>query len=736
MRMKRKHGQRSGLPAKKEILDYLSAEEYRPRDAAGLARAMDVGKRGMDGFHRILRELENDGAVRTVKGRYEAVLRRGERKETGVIHVNKAGFGFVETGETADVYIPPEELNGAVSGDTVEISITAGERRAGRGPSGSVVRVTKRAGDVFTGVFYTAGKTGGYVLTEAPSLADGIDVAEESAKNARNGDWVQIRITKWPDRRRNASGEILKAHGEAGTWKAELSSTVSQFGLQMEFPEDCLREARACNRMDPGAAMPARADYRSLYTITIDPEDANDFDDAISLEKTRDGWKLYVHIADVAFYVKPGSAIDREARTRGTSVYLPGLAVPMLPPEVTGQICSIREKTDKPALTVAIEYTQDGERKSYRIAQSMINSDLRLNYNEVQEQVSKNGGREQTTRETGEKLAEMSDFAQVLRMRRIQDGAINLDIAKPHAVFDVDGRLRSIELISSNEAYQLVEEYMLAANQCVAEYLALWKLPGIYRIHDEPDIADMEAFGMFASQYGLTLAQPYTRKKLQKVIAKARQMACSGVIQMFLLRKMKRAVYSETVKEHYALAFNKYLHFTSPIRRYPDLFVHQVLRELIAANDNDLRPERKPVTPEEIRTFTNTDKARLALECSERERAAADAEDRLLRFRQIEHIRKNMHKVWNGVITGMASASLEVELEECWATGTVYMNKRRGKGYRYDRDRKVLSSKKQGRDFRLGDRIKVVVTRADIISQEIELKMTGKGLKSAAQKKK
>jgi ribonuclease R len=717
---RRNDGQTVGA---EDVVAFMSQPDYSPLRARPLGRALGVTDEDMDGFLRELARLEKSGIVKLAAGRNYMLGKTAPiHLVIGKILVKDGGFGFVAVEGQEDVFVPPGDLGGAITGDVVQVSLSEDKGRNRKGPSGKVIRVVERGTSALTGIFYPMHGKGGYVLADNPGLSDGIDIPGDKTGNARNGDKVRVEVLTWPEGNHPAKGAIIEVFGQAGDWQAELAAIVSEFGLRTRFPDSVIATADSYGQEDIDAEKKHRRDFRNLLTVTIDPVDAKDFDDAVSLEEHAAGWTLYVHIADVAHFVRDGDTVDKEARLRSTSVYLPGQVIPMLPPNLTRDICCLREGVDRLAMTAIMEYDKESRRKSFYITPSVIRSSKRLNYGEVKRALDA-GDPSVFPQGVYELLSKMKHYSQILREERTQLGSINLDLPEPHILFGEDGRITEITLEENDFSHQMIEEFMLSANRCVAEYLARWNLPALYRIHDEPEIDSMKRFADFAVQYGITLKSPYTRKKLQDIVDKVLDKPYAHAVQMMMLRSMKRAVYSDILKAHYALGFSHYLHFTSPIRRYPDLFVHRVLHEIAAQTKPPLTVKTPPVRSGKLEIIAESGLRHLAEHCSLQERAAAESEERLTRFRQIEFLRERMSGVWDGVITAVTREGLIVELQGVWVTGLLPMTKFGRDGFHYHQETKKLTGRNTGKTFCLGDKIKVHVKRADLVSQEIDLEM-------------
>jgi ribonuclease R len=465
-------------------------------------------------------------------------------------------------------------------------------------------------------------------------------------------------------------------------------------------------------------------------TITIDPTDAKDFDDAVSLRRTNDGeWELLVHIADVAHYVRPGSALDEEARRRSTSVYLPGRVLPMLPEQLSNNVCSLKPGVCRAVLTAAMVLGENRRPKRLRLQRSVIRSAARLNYDQVRDAVE-NEAADALDAERGPELLaalkEMRTLAGDMRRRRLEAGALDLDLPEIRPLLDERGKTVGWEKVEHHWAHQLIEEFMLAANGAVADQLVETDTTGLFRIHDEPDPAAMERFSEFLREFSLSFRRPYDRRELSRLLQKTRGAENGPMIHLALLTSLKQAVYAPVCRPHFALNASRYLHFTSPIRRYPDLIVHQSLHgrftpaaaEAPRSAAGRLREagDYEPlvgVTPDELQA--------LAEHCSERERAAAEAEAQVVKLRQMDYMRRRQSDAWQGRIVRVLRTGFIVELEETGLSGFAAMRDLTDDYYEYIEPRHLLRGRRRGRCFRLGDKISVRILRLDSQRREVDL---------------
>jgi len=745
------------MSIEKDILAFFARKDARPMRRRALARA--VGHAGDDYplFRAALRELEAHGRVACVKGRRYAlaervkVKERGARRQArralprlaGTLDVKAAGFAFLrpeEAGE-ADVYIPARDLGGAMDGDrvAVELLYERAEReprrgkkprrgrsdaaRAGSPPRrrGRVVEVIERVRTHVVGTFRKQ-RAGAHVVPDDPALGELVRVAKGGVGGAHAGEKVVVRFTRYPSRAESAVGEIAEVLGRAGDLEVETTSIVREFGLREEFPGEALAEARAFAPGIPELERGRRADYTAQPACTIDPLDASDFDDAIYVEKVAKGWRAHVHIADVGHYVAEGSALDREAVARGNSAYLPGRWIPMLPEALSSGLCSLRPGEERLARTVVIDFDASGRRRRYRLERSVIRSAVRLAYREVPSILAADAAAPDVPPGVAESLRAAKALAGVLRARRLAAGSLELDVPEVRVLVDARGETVGLEKRAHDASHSMVEELMLAANRCVAEELARREVPGIYRVHEEPDEEGLRAFARAAEGFGVPLKPPYTRARIGEAVDRARELPGFEALQFALLTSLKQARYSARAEPHYALAFHPYCHFTSPIRRYPDLVVHRALSALYATG----RPAA-PARPKERRLPMDDREARearcahLAAHTSVTERRAEEAERACVRLRQIDWLRTRRERVHRGRITGVKKFGLFVELEGVWLDGLLPFANLDDDRYVAARNGLEAVGRHTRRRLRVGERLDVRIVRLDLSARAVEL---------------
>ncbi len=691
---------------KDTVIRLIRSKKNRPLTREDIARQLRLLPSRRPELDRMLGQLEAEGSVIRVKGGRYAVP-----KELGLVvgrlEVNPRGFGFVipEKDQGGDIYIHGENMNRALDGDTVLVRLEPGRRRR----SGAVVRVVERGRGEIVGTLESAGSLF-YLVPDNPSLIQDIYIDRAGLKGAQPGEKVTVRITGWPSKHLNPAGEVVEVLGKAGVPRVDTLSAVRQYGLREDYPEAVLEEAGRARPGVPETELAGRADLRNLVLFTVDPDDARDFDDAVSIERKKNGETvLGVHIADVSHYVPAGSALDREARLRGTSVYLPARALHMLPPRLATEVCSLQPGEDRPAQSVFLTFTPDGDRKEYRFVRSVIRSRRRFTYGEVRAiLLEKNPERRKEAGELAGLLDDMSSLAGKLRARRFARGAFDLDLPESRIVFDEQGLIAGVRLEESDLSHWLIEEFMLAANEAAADFLARKKAPLIYRVHEDPDRGDLEEFAEFAAAFGHPVGNPGHRRELQKFLDSVRETPLASVLQTAFVRSLKQAEYAAVPLGHYGLAVSRYTYFTSPIRRYPDLYNHRLLGGILKNAPPEPEPNLKA----------------LARHCSQTERNAQQAERNILQLRKLQffagHLEDRDRPVFEGVITGAKNFGLTVYLNRYLLSGLVPVSRLTDDFYRLDRTRTRLKGRRTGRVFRPGDRIRVRVDKVDLTARQID----------------
>src|SRR6266480_4032699 len=563
---------------REQILTLLSRKDYRPLNKIEIARKLGVSGRARVALRGTLRDLERAGEIARIrKDRY--VLPAEADLVTGKLSVHPAGYGFLisEKPGEPDVFIAAENIGTAMHGDRVVARIsrdTPHDRIKGR-REGRVIRILERAHDTIVGTLQQS-RNFYYVVPDDPRFVHDIYVHPEQDQqpgtSANVGDKVVVRLEPWESRHVNPEGEIIEVLGPASAPGIDMLSIIRKYHLPAEFPNDVLDQADQISERINARQLEGREDLRKDFIVTIDPDDARDFDDAIQVEKTNSGWRLGVHIADVAAYVEPGSALDREARGRGNSVYLPDRVIPMLPERLSNGVCSLNPGVDRLTHSVFIHFDKHGVVKSARFGRSVIRSAHRLTYKQAFAILSS-----PPQDRLGERLHLAWELAALLRRKRFQHGSLDLDFPEVKVLVDKQGHPVRLERIENDESHQLIEEFMLAANEAVARELMKRAVPTIYRVHENPDPEKLAEYREFVLSFNYKVGDLTHRTELQRLLASIRGKPEEQALKIALLKSLKRARYSSQPLGHYGLAKANYLHFTSPIRRYADLVVHRAL---------------------------------------------------------------------------------------------------------------------------------------------------------------
>jgi ribonuclease R len=706
-------------PLAKSVLELVNRPGYQPVKPKVIARKLQLESSQLPQLRRVIKMLARQGLVAYGRGHLVRPAREGARQArriVGVFRRTETGIGFVRPrGEFAegiqeDVYIAPAHTSDAVTGDVVLVELND-TREAGRGPRGQVVRVLERQRQRFVGTYFEAGRWG-YVEVDGGLFPSPIFVGDPGAKGVRPDDKVVIELIRYPTPYAEGEGVIVEVLGERGQPGMDTIMIMREFGLPDNFPEEVLEQARQQAQQFREEVPSARLDLTGLTVITIDPPDARDFDDAISLERREDGsWRLGVHIADVAYFVPPKSALDREAFERATSVYLPDRVIPMLPEPISNGVASLQPGKIRFTKSVFMEFTPEGIRTYREFYRSAIRSSKRLTYEEVDEFLRDPQRFEsQWGAEICRMLLDMRELARILRARRRQRGALELILPEVKLLFDDDGQLAGAKIVEHTESHQIIEEFMLAANESVAEFLQEKGLHFLRRVHKDPLLRKLRDLTEFVTGLGIETESLESRSAIQRLLAAVAGRPEQYAVHYAVLRSLQRAIYSPRPEGHYALATDTYCHFTAPIRRYPDLTIHRLLDALI---DN-----RKPVT----------DFDRLVLvgeHCSRREERAEIAERELVKLKLLGYLKDRIGMELDGVITGVERYGFFVQGIEIPAEGLVHVSTLEDDFYRFDRKTHSLVGYREGHTFRLGDRVRVVVARVDLDRRQLDFRLIG-----------
>lgn len=629
---------------------------------------------------------------------------------TGKLQVHPEGYGFVLSGVSGepDVYISRNRMLDAMNGDRVQIRIE-GKNRKGK-PEGKIVRVVERGHTQVVGK-YIQTETGGWVTPNDRKMVHDLYIPALYELRPEVGEMVVAEITAYPSFGKGPEGKIIKILGEAYAPFLDTSMIMEEFNLPREFLSATLEEAGFLPSEVNEKMAAGRKDMRKVVTLTIDGEHAKDFDDAVSAEHLPNNQiRLGVHIADVSAYVPWGSPMDKEAYQRGTSVYFPDKVVPMFPEALSNGICSLNPQVDRLTYSVEMVFDEHGERVDYEIYESVIHSHARMTYTEVWEILNGPGRSSLRKKELLDTIFILKDLALKLKNKRFKRGSIDFDLPEPQILIDINGEITSILKEERNLAHRIIEECMLAANETVAEHMAKLELPFIYRIHENPSPEKIEDFRFFISSLGFSLKgspKKVTPKSFQEVLDQVKGKAEERVVNHLMLRSMKQAIYSTENPGHFGLAAEYYAHFTSPIRRYPDLMVHRLLK---MAQKKEYSPKKAGIYKKEL--------PEIASHCSAQERISVDAERQVVALKKVRFMDNKLGEEFEGHITGVTSFGLFIELNDIFVEGLVHISSLEDH-YLYEAKKHSLVGARFRNVFRLGDPIKVRVEKVSLEKREV-----------------
>jgi ribonuclease R len=699
-------------PTRESILAFMQHAAYRPMRIRELARALKVGHDVYRSFRRLVEEMAEKGELVELRQKRYAVPGSGGFV-IGQLHGHQGGFGFVSLDEEApDIYISGEAMGRALHGDTVMVRVFG--RRRGLNPEGEIVRVVERGDDPIIGTYQRAGKTS-YVVPDDARITQHILIAPAAHPDASPGQKVVVRITDWPAGQRQPAGVITEVLGYPDDPDIEILSLIRTYDLPLQFPVPVEEEATRIPEVIPPSILQGRSDFRGDRCFTIDPPDARDFDDAVSIEPLPgDRYRLGVHIADVGAYVPEGSLIDREALYRGASVYLVDRVIPMLPHRLTNQICSLNPGMDRLTVSVLMEIGPDGQVLDYAIQDSVIRSVRRLTYEEAQVWIEAGNPDDPDTGPVVRDLRLLRALSDRLLKRRLSQGSLDFDLPEPLIVLDENGKPVDARRTERLDSHRLIEECMLIANQTIAGHLLRAEVPALYRIHQKPTGEKLtELFSILINfGYALTPGDVTHPKQLQEFLSSIQDQPDHPVINDLVVRSMQKARYAVDNVGHYGLAFRWYTHFTSPIRRYPDLVVHRLLREYRNGMPSLDRLDH-------LERFLR----KAADISSQREKIADEAERESIKIKQVEFMEDKIGEEFDGVISGIVQSGAFVELTDTLIEGLVPVAMMRNDYYVFDPDRRQLVGERTRQVLRLGARVRVRVVRADRRLRHIDFEL-------------
>lgn len=621
----------------------------------------------------------------------------------GTIKRSRNGKNYLNPDDGgAPIFIAERNSGHAMDGDRVRAMHSA--KKAFAEPEGEVVEVLEHSDNTYVGVLAVE-KNYAFLITDSKKLANDIFIPKDKIHGGKSGQKVVVRIVEWPNRSKNPIGEVVDVLGEVGNNNTEMNAIMAEFGLPYTYPEEMEKAAEKISDEITPEIIAQREDFREVVTFTVDPHDAKDFDDALSVRKMPNGhWEVGVHIADVTHYVKPGTAIDREAESRATSVYLVDRTVPMLPERLCNQICSLRANEEKLCFSCVFEMDDNGQVKKHRIVRTVIKSNRRFTYEEAQNIIETGVGDFATEVLTLDKLAK------ILRKKRFDSGAINFDRWEVKFNIDETGKPLSVYFKVAKDSNKMIEEFMLLANRTVAEFVGKSKTPKtfVYRIHDLPNEEKMENFAAFIRRFGYKLKTSGNNTEISKsintLLDDVQGKPEENLIETVAIRAMAKAIYSTENKGHYGLAFDFYTHFTSPIRRYPDMMVHRLLERYLA-NGRSVSAERWEA---------------LCEHSSDMEQLAAQAERASVKYKQVEFMAERLGNIYDGVISGVTEWGLYVEINENKCEGMLPIRDLDDDYYEFDEKSYCLVGRRNHKSYRLGDQIKIQVVRANMERKQLD----------------
>ena len=693
-------------PLEQQVMEALNANLTKAYSPKQLIRQLSLTtKSDKSSVLPLLERLEKEGKVRSLpRGKYQTTSEPSFI--LGKVDFVNPRFAFIVSDELEqDLRVEAYELQNALDGDTVKV-ISYGAGTADRRPEGEVVEVVERGRTQYVGRLEMSARYA-FVIADYRKMYDDIYIRLDSLNGANHGDKVIVDIVEWPSGDRNPVGKVSRVLGPAGENNAEIHSIMAEFDLPFEFPRAVLEETRKMRANITKKELARRRDFRKVPTCTIDPFDAKDFDDALSIQQLKNGnWEVGIHIADVTHYLHTGTALDDEATDRATSVYLVDRVIPMLPEKLSNELCSLRPHEEKLTFSAVFELNEQAHIQSEWFGRTVIYSDRRFAYEEAQETMDTQQG------DYVKELTQLNKLAKQLRKQRFAQGAVNFETTEVKFKLDEEGNPLEVIPKVRKDAHKLVEEFMLLANRQVARFAFSIKNRGqkntfVYRTHDYPNIEKITEFAEFAQRFGykLQVTEEAVSRSLNKLMTAVEGKPEQDILQSIAIRSMAKAKYTTEANGHFGLAFDHYSHFTSPIRRYPDVMTHRLLQHYL---DGGKPPEREPYEEQCAHSSTQ-------------EKQAADAERASVKYKQVQYIAQHKDDVFDGIVSGVTEWGIYVEMIDNKCEGMIRMNDLNDDYYEYDAKNYRVIGRRRGRIISLGDKLKVKVLNTDIDRRTIDL---------------
>ena len=697
-----------------KILNLMKDDDYVPMKAKELAMIMKVPKNEYNEFLEVLGNLELEMKIqKNRKNRYKLVEKT---YYDGIYRKNQKGFGFVRIeNEDDEIYITKENSLNALNGDRVLVEILE-EKNKVRNAEGKVVRILKHEKDTIVGIFQN-NKSFGFVVPDDRNFGTDIFISKKNFGKARDNHKVLVKIIKYPQDGKNAEGKIIEVLGNVNEAGVDMLSLIKEYNLPSTFPEEVVQEAKKCGDSVNEKDIQNRVDFRNKNIFTIDGEDAKDLDDAVRVEKLNNGnYKLEVHIADVSYYVKENSLLDREALIRGTSIYMLARVIPMLPRELSNGICSLNEGEDRFTLSCIMEIDKKGNVISGEVVKGIINVTKRMSYNDVQTILDGQEGIIDKYKSYIQEFKNMEELAKILKAKRMEQGYLNLDIPESKIGLDIDGKVISVGKYETSFANEIIEQFMLTANETIAEKFYWLQAPFIYRVHEKPDIEKVQELNKFLFNFGLKIKANKDNiypKEFAKILEETKGKAEEKVVSNLVLRTLKLARYESENKGHFGIASKYYCHFTSPIRRYPDLFIHRVISKYLEENydvsENWIEEHQKQAENR-------------AKQSSEREKIATKVEREAQDLKKAEYMESRIGEEYEGIVSSITSFGMFVELENT-IEGLIRFEDLGDEYFIYDEDKKQLIGEKSNKVYKIGDKVRIKVKKASKLLRQIDFEI-------------